>query len=78
MLTEYVNNRLAPATFCDSVIVLHVDLDGDRVVGVTRTSMIDTALQRRAVKATGDAAKAQAQKKQQDDLQKAQSAKPSL
>jgi hypothetical protein len=84
MIRTYVRGQpLPPATFCDSVIVLHVNLEASNggnipLVGVTHTAMLDRALMRRSEIAVGDWQRAQALKKQQDEQTKANQAKPNL
>lgn len=78
MMRNDVNNQLPAATYCDSLIVLHVALDGVSEVGVTRTVLLDSALLRRSAIALGEGQKAEAAKQNQIDLQKANQAKPSL
>jgi hypothetical protein len=74
---------LAAATFCDSLIVLHMIVDGfqgnnPNLVTDTRTVLLDRALLRRSAIAVGSAQKAQAQRQRQNEQNQAQQAKPNL
>lgn len=66
------------ATYCDSVIVLLVKFDGGDPVRETSTMLFDFALARRTAGVLADSAKAQAQQRQQDEMRKANEAKPNL
>jgi hypothetical protein len=72
------NNQVRTATFCDSVISLHVNMEGQQSVRVTRTVLIDFALLRRSALALGEFEKGQAQQQHQNEVQKANQAKPNL
>jgi hypothetical protein len=72
------NNHLAPATYCDSLIELHVALGGVSQIDTTQSVLIDKGLLRRSGVAIGEGQKADAAKQHQIDLQKANQAKPSL
>lgn len=74
---SYTHGGLPPATFCDSVIVLSVQ-GGPGPVDSIHTFLEDRALLRREVSVTGEAAKAEGQKKQQQELKNANQAKPNL
>jgi hypothetical protein len=82
-LRQYRNNELPPAGFCDTVVMLSVDLGGggqsgkDFSVGTT-TEIDDRALLRRDVQVAGDTAKADSQKQQQQQIDKSKQAVPSL
>ena len=78
LISDDFHNGLAAATYCDSVIVLHVGLDASTTVKNTHTILLDRALMRRSAVAAGEWQKAEAQKQRQEDLQKANQAKPSL
>ena len=74
---SYTNGGLPPATFCDSVIVLMVQA-GPGPVQSIHTFLEDRALLRREVAVSGEAAKVEGQKKQQQQLKDANQAKPNL
>jgi hypothetical protein len=89
MIRDYTNGQqaggqpLAAATFCDSLIVLHMIIDGyegnsTNLVKDTRTVLLDRALLRRSAIAIGSAQKAQAQKQRQNEQNQANQAKPNL
>ena len=83
MTSEYVSGRLPAAKFCDSLIVLYAEFDrgsagGLDLVNDSRITLSDAALLRRSAIAIGDAQMAQAHKQQQNDLKKANEAKPNL
>lgn len=83
MANQYRLNTLPPANFCDTVVVLFVNLGGassqlDPNVGSTNTVIDDYALLRRDVQIAGDAAKAESQKQQQQQIDQSKQAKPSL
>jgi hypothetical protein len=89
MIRDYTNGQqaggqpLAAATFCDSLIVLHMIIDGyegnsTNLVKDTRTVLLDKALLRRSAIAVANAQKAQGQKQRQDEQNKANQAKPNL
>jgi hypothetical protein len=83
MAGQYRLNTLPPANFCDTVVVLYVNLGGmssqlDPNVGSTNTIIDDYALLRRDVQIAGDAAKAESQKQQQQQIDQSKQAKPSL
>jgi hypothetical protein len=74
---------LPAPTFCDTVIVLHMIIDGyegnsTSLVKDTRTALLDKALLRRSAIAVGGAQKAQAQKQRQNEQNQANQAKPNL
>jgi hypothetical protein len=72
-------HALPAPTFCDSLIVLHVDIDGSgNLVPTTRTVLLDWALRRRSAIAIGNAQRAQAQKQSQNEQNQANQAKPNL
>jgi hypothetical protein len=75
---DYLNHSLPPATFCDSVILLYVQFEPGPVVHSTTTYLVDLALLRRSAVATGDWARAGAEKQHQDEQQKAKQAKPAF
>ena len=77
MVGSYLNKTLAPAGFCDSVIVLYAQF-GVGQIGMTSTVLVDLALLRRSAAATGDWARAGTQQQQQQEMQKANQAKPNL
>jgi hypothetical protein len=79
-VNSYLRGELPPATFCDSIILLTVQLTAaptGPVYGAT-TAVLESALLRREATAAGEAQKAQIQKQQQQDLKNAQQAKPVL
>jgi hypothetical protein len=83
MAGKYRLNTLPPASFCDTVVVLYVNLGGtssqlDPNVGSTNTIIDDYALLRRDVQIAGDAAKAESQKQQQQQIDQSKQAKPTL
>jgi hypothetical protein len=72
-------HQLPAPTFCDTLIVLHVDIDAaGNLVPNTRTVLLDWALRRRSAIAIGNAQRAQAQKQQQNEQNQANQAKPNL
>jgi hypothetical protein len=79
MVMDYLNKDLPPANFCDSVILLYVKFNTNLTnVFNTATWLVDKGLMRRAATATGDWARAGAQKQHQQEQQKANQAKPTL
>jgi hypothetical protein len=72
------NNHLAPATYCDALIELHVALGGVSEIETTQSVLMDRGLLRRSGIAIGEGQKAEAAKQHQIELQKANQAKPSL
>jgi hypothetical protein len=83
MMKQYLVNALPPANFCDSIVLLSVNLGGYSVSTAafsqaTATEIDDHPLLRRDVLIAGEAAKADAQKQQQQQLEKSKQAKPSL
>jgi hypothetical protein len=78
LISDDFHNGLAAATYCDSVIILHVTIDASATVKNTRTILLDRALMRRSAVAVGEGQKAAAKKQQQEEMQKANQAKPSL
>jgi len=72
------HNTLAPATYCDSLIELHVAFGGVAEIETTRTILIEKGLLRRSGIAIGEGQKADAARQHQIELEKANSAKPSL
>jgi hypothetical protein len=78
-VNDYLNNRLPAPTFCDSVVLLKVGYGGTATTVQTSYSyLVDGALWRREAIVTGDAQKAQAQQQKQQEVQKANQAKPNL
>ena len=75
---SYTHGGLPPATFCDSVIMLTVQFSTGDVSNVILTTFEDKALLRREVTAAGEAAKAEGQRQQQQQLKNAQQTKPNL
>jgi hypothetical protein len=82
MASDYVSGRLPAAKYCDSLIMLYAEFDrgGGRLdlVGDSRILLNDAALMRRSAVAIGDAQMAKARQQQQNDLKKANAAKPNL
>jgi hypothetical protein len=78
MADDYRLNTLPPATFCDTIVLLAVDLGQGPYVFSTGTEIDDHVLLRRAVQIAGDAAKADAQKQHQQEIDQSKQAKPSL
>jgi hypothetical protein len=80
--SDYVAGRLAAAKYCDSMITLYVEFDRGAgrldLVGDARTLLNDPALMRRSAVAIGDAQMAKARQQQQDELKKANAAKPTI
>jgi hypothetical protein len=77
-VNAYLHGSLPPASFCDSLIVLRVNVAKDQSVDRIFSVLEDRALLRREVTAAGEAQKAQAQRQQQQELKNAQQAKPVL
>jgi hypothetical protein len=77
VVMDYLNHSLPAASFCDSVILLYVRFEPGPVHSTT-TYLVDLALLRRSAVATGDWARAGAQKQHQEEQQKANQAKPSF
>jgi hypothetical protein len=78
MADQYRLNTLPPATFCDTIVLLSVSLGQGPYVFSTGTEIDDHVLLRRAVQIAGDAAKADAQKQHQQEIDQSKQAKPSL
>lgn len=78
--------KLAAATFCDSVIILYIEVSNGSsgghndptLVSNTRSMLFDSALFRRSTIAWAHRQASQAQQQQQQALQKANQAKPNL
>jgi hypothetical protein len=77
-VNSYLHNALGPATFCDSIIILRVTVAEDNLVDRIFTVLEDRALLRREVTTYAEAQKVQNQKQQQQELNKANEAKPNL
>jgi hypothetical protein len=77
---RYLRNELPAATFCDSVIVLWVKFNGAGANPVRRatTVLFDFALARRSAIALGDLERGLARQQKQDEVRKANEAKPNL
>jgi len=75
---QYRLNTLPPATFCDTIVLLSVSLGQGPYVFSTGTEIDDHVLLRRAVQIAGDAAKADAEKQHQQEIDQSKQAKPSL
>jgi len=74
-------NTLAPSSVCDNLVVLSVSMGATMPAPYRRhtiTEIEDHALLRRDVQIAGDAAKADAQKKQQQQFDKSKQAVPTL
>jgi hypothetical protein len=78
MADQYRLNTLPPASFCDTIVLLAVDLGQGPYVFSTGTEIDDHVLLRRAVQIAGDAAKADAEKQHQQEIDQSKQAKPSL
>ena len=80
--TEYMAGRLPAAKYCDSLITLYAVFDRGSgrldLVGDSRILLTDAALMRRSIVAIGDAQMGKARQQQQNDLKKANEAKPNL
>ncbi len=80
------SGKLPPSTFCDSIVMLYVELDNgssagrndETLVGNSRSMLFDSALFRRSTIAWAHRLDAEAQQQQQQALQKANQAKPNL
>jgi hypothetical protein len=83
---DYVSGRLPAAKYCDSLITLYAVLERGSsggssrldLVSVSRILLTDAALVRRSIVAMGDAQMGKARQQQQNDLKKANEAKPNL
>jgi hypothetical protein len=80
-VSAYLHGQLPPASICDSLILLTVTVRAgpapQPAVGAD-TTLLDVALLRRAVVASGEAAKAEQQTQQRQSLQNANQAKPNF
>jgi len=84
--SDYVAGRLPAATYCDSLIMLLAVFDRGSSGGSSRLDLVsdsrillsDAALIRRSIMAMGDAQMGKARQQQQNDLKKANEAKPNL
>jgi hypothetical protein len=84
--SEYVAGRLPAAKYCDSLITLYAELDRGSSGGSSRLDLVsdsrilltDAALIRRSIVAMGDAQMGKARQQQQNDIKKANEAKPNL
>jgi hypothetical protein len=80
--SDYVAGRLPAAKYCDSLITLYAVFDRGSgrldLVGDSRILLTDAALIRRSIVAMGDAQMGKARQQQQNDLKKANEAKPNL
>jgi len=74
---SYTHGGLPPTTFCDSLIALRIQA-GPGPVDRIHTWLEDRALLRHEVTAAGEAAKAEGQRQQQQQMKNAQQAKPNL
>jgi hypothetical protein len=82
MVNQFRLNTLPPAGFCDTIVLLSVNVQGFASVRQdcvrSETEIDDFALLRRDAQIAADAAKAQSQKQQQQQLDQSKKAKPSL
>jgi hypothetical protein len=81
LANQYRLNTLPPAVFCDSVVMLTVHFSAafqSPYCTSTETQIYDFALLRRDVQIAGEAAKAESQKQQQQQIDQSKQVKPSL
>ena len=81
MMNQYRLNTLPPASYCETVVIVTVHMGcsyGSPYCTQTRTEIDDHALLRRDAQIAGEAAKAQVQKQQQQQIDQSKQAKPSL
>jgi hypothetical protein len=78
---QYRLNTLPPASFCDTIVLLSVNLGcefGAQFCRKTITEIDDHVLLRRTAQLAAEAVKADAQKRQQQQLDQSRQAKPTL
>jgi hypothetical protein len=81
LANQYRLNTLPPANFCDTVVMLSVTFAAtyqSPYCTATETQIYDFALLRRDIQIAGEAAKADAQKQHQQEIDQSKQAKPSL
>jgi hypothetical protein len=78
VVSQYVSNQLPPATFCDSLVILYVQIPETELIGAATSVLLDRAMLRREAINDGKAQQAAQQQKNKDLQQKANQAKPNI
>ena len=78
VVSQYVSNQLPAATFCDSLVILYVQIPETELIGAATSILLDRAMLRREAVNDGKAQQAAQQQKNRDIQQKANQAKPNL
>ena len=77
-ISQYVNNQLPPVTYCDSLVILYVQIPETELIGAVTSVLVDRAMLRREAANDGKAQQAAQQQKNREIQQKANQAKPNL
>jgi len=78
VVSRYVSNQLAPATFCDSLVIMYVQIPETELISAATSVLLDRAMLRREAVNDGNAQQAAQQQKSKDLQQKANQAKPNI
>jgi hypothetical protein len=78
VVSQYVSNQLPPATFCDSLVILYVQIPETELISAAASVLLDRAMLRREAVNDGKAQQAAQQQKNKDLLQKANQVKPNI
>ncbi len=78
VVSQYVNNQLPAATYCDSLVILYVQIPETELIGAATSVLLDRAMLRREAVNDGKAQQAAQQQKNKDLQQKANQAKPNI
>lgn len=78
VVSQYVSKQLAPATFCDSLVIMYVQIPETELIGVAASVLLDRAMLRREAVNDGKAQQAAQQQKNKELQQKANQAKPNI
>lgn len=78
VVSQYVSNQLPVATFCDSLVILYVQIPETELINAATSVLLDRAMLRREAVNDGKAQLAAQQQKNRDIQQKANQAKPNL
>jgi len=78
VVSQYVNNQLPATSFCDSLVILYVQIPETELISAATSVLLDRAMLRREAVNDGKAQQAAQQRKNNDLQQKANQAKPNL
>ena len=77
-ISQYVNNQLPAVTYCDSLVILYVQIPETELIAAVTSVLVDRAMLRREAVSDGKAQQAAQQQKNKEIQQKANQAKPNL